>query len=226
MASVKFGLIVTDLKGKVGGMTFQGGNKSKVLRSNSNTKNRKSTSLSNSNNKLVQITSQWKELSDANKILWQSAASLWPFVDKYGDTYYGSGFQCYTAYNRNLLTIGSSPVASPNVVSASLNVGPFSFSSHSVASVRIVPTLVLIPSQYWLVYASPALSSGRNDNNAPTKLIAALDMRGVASFNANTYYPSVFGNFIQRSKVVFKICQVNPLYPFQYFPTVISTIIS
>lgn len=226
MAVVKYGLIITDIKGKVNGQTLQGGNFSKVLRTNSNAKNSKTTALSNSTNKLVSVTSQWKLQSDADKLLWEAAALTYPFTDKYGNTYYANGFQCFTSYNRNLLTIGYPITPTPNAVFPSIDVSPFTFSSTTKANVTIVPTTILASTQFYLIYASQAYSAGRNNNNPIFKLITAIDMNGVAAIKVNTYYNAVFGNFISNSKVIFKIVQINPTYPFQYFPTIISTIIS
>lgn len=226
MAVVKYGLIISDIKGKVGGQVLQGGNNSKVLRNNTNKKNSKTSSLSAAVNKLISVTSQYRNLSPAAISDWTLAAASWPFIDKYGTTYYSGPFQCFTAYNRNLLTLGLPIVTSPNAPAAALDVSPFSFSSSTVANVTIDPTTVLLTSQYYFIYATAALSPGRNANNATYKLITAKDMKLLASLKVNTFYNAVFGNFIQGSQVLFKIVQVNPDYPFMYFSTIISTIIT
>lgn len=225
MAVLKYGLIVTEIKGKVNGQVFQQGNNAKILRTNSNKKNSKSPALSHSTSLLAQVTSQYKLLSNADRLAWATAALTYPFTDKFRNTYYGNAFQCFTSYNRNLLTIGSPMVTTPNIVTPATNVGPFSFTSSTKIDVTIQPTTVLGTSQFYLIYASPAYSQGRNNNNATFKQIAAIDMNGVGNLKLNSFYNAVFGSFISDSKVIFKIIQVNPLYPFLYFPYIISTVI-
>lgn len=223
MARLKYGIIVTEIKGKVAGMVFQGGNNSKVLRASNNKRNSKSASLSLSTSILSQITSQWKLLTNSDRLAWATAALSYPFVDSFGSTYFGSAYQCFTSYNRNLLTIGSTMVTTPSIVVPSINVGPFTFSSSTKDNVSIDPTITLVTSQFYLIYATPALSMGRNNNNAKFKLIAAVDMNGLTTIKVNPFYEKVFGSFSSDSKVIFKIVQVNPTYPFQYFPYTIST---
>lgn len=226
MAVVKYGLVITEIKGKVGGQVLQGGNRSKILRNNSNKKNSKSSALNNATNKLVAVTSQFKLLSAIEHAAWVTAASQWPFTDKYSTIYFGSAFQCFTAYNRNLLTLNLPITYTPNVPSPATDVSPFIFTSSTVANITITPTTVLLTSQFWNIYASPCYSKGRNNNNAQFKLIDSLDMIGQSSYRATTPYSNVYGPPKLNSKIIFKIVQVNPAYPFQYFPTVLSTIIT
>lgn len=226
MALVKYGLIITEIKGKLNGQVLQGGNNSKILRGNSNKKNSKSNALNQSTSLLVQVTSQFKLLTPGEHASWVVAAASWPFIDKFGNTYYGNAFQCFTAYNRNLLTIGGTIVGNANAVTPSVNVGPFSFTSSTIADVTITPTTVLATDQYYLVYASPGYSKGRNMNNPSLKFLGAINMNGAAELKITSYYNAVFGDFIKTSKVIFKITQVNPDYPFAYFPVTISSVIS
>ena len=223
MAVVKYGLIITDIKGKVGGQVLQGSNNSKILRNTHQKRNSTSSLLNQSTALLVQVTSQWRNISDANKLLWATGALLWPFTDKFGNTYYASAYQFYTAYNRNRLTINYPVVANPNIVIPAENIAPFTILNCTAVSIRIESTIAPAVAQFWLIYASSGLSTGRNDNNANLKLIKAINMQGLTTLEIITFYTAIFGVPVVGSKIVFQIIQCNPLYPFYYYPTTLSS---
>lgn len=226
MTQYKPSLLIGELKGSSGSTTFQKGNNASVIKRNSYKKGKSSVAKSAATSILSQVTTSWKDVTDDEKLLWATAALAWPFKDKFGTTYYGSAYQCFTAYNSILLTLGIAAAKSPGKVSAPLNVNPITVSTCDDSD--IILDAVISPSsiQYWLIYASPQMSNGRNNNNAKFRLVRFLDMNGKSSVNIFANYQEIFGTPVSGRKIVFKVVQVLPDYPYQYFPFTVSSIIA
>ncbi len=106
MAQVKYGSIITDIKGKIGGQTFKGNFTAPDI--HNITKPRKQVTLYNqaARSRMAYISSGWKELTESQRYNWNLLAATWPFVNCFGATYYATGFQCFSQANNNLLFVG------------------------------------------------------------------------------------------------------------------------
>lgn len=105
MASVKYGSIVTEIKGKVGGQTFQSSKAGFSLKNNGQkpkvgvrgwdlvSVTRKSSFSS--------VTKSWSKLTDSERASWLSLVGTWTFINKFGDVYNASAYQIYCAANIN-----------------------------------------------------------------------------------------------------------------------------
>ena len=125
MAVVKYGTIVTELKGKVGGNIFQGGYTAPIFKKKAAymgiTKRFAAAIFSvfiDPRYNLSLIASNWQNLSAEDQATWSTNAPLFPFKNKFGESYVGSGFQVYMMINLNLAQIGTnfrdaSPAPSP-----------------------------------------------------------------------------------------------------------------
>lgn len=222
MAQYKPGIALGQLKGSIGSTTFQGGNVSSVIRNKGYKKGSSSSSKSLQTSRLASITSQWKKLNAGERNAWKIAALSWSFIDKFGTPYFGTAYQCYVAYESNLALIGAAYVNTPNIVSPAVNVNPIRVLPLNAIKVVVTPTVALAVSQFYLVFATAACSQGRNTNNAKFRLIAAKDMNATVSYDFITEYKAVFGAPIAGTQIIFKFIQVNPLYPYQYFPFVVG----
>jgi len=118
-ASVKYGSIITEIKGKVGGQTYQGGTQGPVIRNSSKltkadagrssklTKADAGRTIQNRAN-FAQTSSAWRDLSDENRASWVAGAVNFPFKNKFGETYTGSGYQVFMSVNTSLANINFS----------------------------------------------------------------------------------------------------------------------
>ena len=106
MATIKFGAIVTDIRGKLGGHVFQKGNQSSVLKTL--TKPTSTTTPSNraTNQFVATARNGWNNLSAADKLIWGRAAGNFRFPSTFGDTIQYTGFQMYMHLNTRLSRVG------------------------------------------------------------------------------------------------------------------------
>lgn len=105
MASVKYGSIVTEIKGKVGGQTFQSSKAGFSLKNNGR-KNKSDATIDDLNGiirrtSFSSVTKSWSQLSDSERASWLSLVGTWTFINKFGDVYNASAYQIYCAANIN-----------------------------------------------------------------------------------------------------------------------------
>lgn len=222
MAQYNPSALTGQIKGSIGSTTFQGGNNSSVIRTKTYKKGKSSQSKTKANNLLTQVVTSWRTLTALEKLNWVAGALLWPFINKFGVSYFASPYQFYCAYNLNLLYISQPIVTSPNIPAVPIFTGPFTLTTLDTTDIVFTPTTLLITNQYSLVFATNAVSPGRNDNNAKFTLIKSINMNGFTTIKCYAEYVAIFGIPKVGTKIIFKIVQVLPTYPYQYYSTVIS----
>lgn len=107
MALVKYGSIVTELKGKVGGQVYQKARNGYMLRNKGT--NRSNPIIINNPSQLVNFSLAskiWAKLTAAQRESWEAIAPGWLFTDKFGNQYQGSAFQVFVSAITNRLYDG------------------------------------------------------------------------------------------------------------------------
>lgn len=114
MARIKFGAIVTDMRGPLGGHVFQKGNQSRVMK----TKTRPRVSSSSlSRDKTLRISSvqqAWNNLSDSVRLDWGLAAINFPFKSTFDDSITLNGYQFFIKLNTSRVFVNQAIVTSPS----------------------------------------------------------------------------------------------------------------
>ncbi len=213
MARVQYGVIVTELKGAIGGSIFQRGNNSMVLKNKGYRKGTSSLSRQLAN---VNITSQafrWRLISDANKAAWVAIQEAWTFTDKFGNTYIGSAYQIFVSYNSLLLTNGQTVLSAPNTVYLYTTL-VFNRPEWSLAiGLSISWTILAAQSQFVQVYMSPPMSQGRSINNCRYKLVGVVDSSILLEYDTTAVYIAFFGMPSFGSKIAVKLVSMPDVYP-------------
>jgi len=112
MAVVQYGSLVTELKGSVGGQTFQSTRSGFSVRNKPLPRNPRAP-IQQSLRSIIQYLSQhWRGLSDGERLSWDVQGPNWPAVDKFGNPKVLSGYEIYIRANSGLILIGESPTDS------------------------------------------------------------------------------------------------------------------
>ena len=194
MARVQYGTIVTEVKGKVQGQVFQGGNIGFVLRNKGYTKGLSTFRRSTANSFMVYAATQWKTLNDAQRQSWIDQAPYWPFYNKFGAPYVGSGFQVFMAYNTYKVQFGDTEVtpSAPAVVTPpkpGVKVVTYSIGSGLVLSWDNETDV-----DTWIdIFASAPVSQGKNDNYPRLKKLATFFFGPYTELDLTSLYTPVFG---------------------------------
>ena len=226
MARVQYGSIVTQLKGSVAGHVFQPGNVGYVLRTKGYTPGNGIGARKAQNLILSQVTKLWRTLSSAEITAWLNAAALWPFTDKFGNTYYGSGFQVFVAYNTALIVMEEDPVLTPAAPVAPGTPGIVSFSSHTTAALDFTNSIATVGADNLLLFASRPLSAGVGSQHVKFRLMDVFDYSGTGAQSFRAEYLAAFGQYLAGQRIFIKTVCRNTLYPLAAFEQISSAVIT
>ena len=129
---IKFGAIVTDGRGKIGGHVASKNRGGAYLRTKVTPSNPNTVAQSTARTLLASIAQGWSGLTEEQRLAWNNAVSDWSKTDIFGDIKNPSGLNLYVKLNANLLGSQQSAISVPPVkvemptahlVSASYSVG-------------------------------------------------------------------------------------------------------
>lgn len=125
MARGKMGAFMTDIKGSVGGTSFQGSRSGLSIKNKG--RGKRGGRMAQEDVTLERrlafstIAKLWGTLTDAQRLGWSNLLGTWQFVNKFGDTYNGSAFQIFTACNLNRIALGLTPLNDVPAVNAAFD---------------------------------------------------------------------------------------------------------
>lgn len=109
-ARVKYGAMITELKGSVGGQTFQSCRGGYILRSKPVSPKVRSSVQSLIRGLTGNLASSWRGLSQADRDSWDAVAPSYPHTDKFGDPATFIGYELYVRANFYLQLVGVAPI--------------------------------------------------------------------------------------------------------------------
>lgn len=112
MAKIKFGMMMTDARGKLGGQVFSKNRSGSFVRTKVTPSNPRTASQMASRSWLGSLSAGWNALTNIQRASWNGAVEAWQKTNVFGDTVKPSGKNLYTALNKNLLQSGQDVVLS------------------------------------------------------------------------------------------------------------------
>lgn len=110
MALAQLSEAFSSIKGVVGGTIFQGFRGNTMIRTRKSGTTPKSAVSSLTRSRLATLSGSWKLLTPAQRATWVNAAEVVEQTDKFGNPYYGSGYQLYMQCNSNLYWSGADAI--------------------------------------------------------------------------------------------------------------------
>lgn len=105
MAQVKYGALITEIKGKVGGTVFQNGNSGFQMRNKGKYRPGRALADVVKSYRQKQLFSSaiknWTQMTAINRSSWSALLGTWQFTNRFGDVYNGSPYQIQNACNIN-----------------------------------------------------------------------------------------------------------------------------
>lgn len=191
---MKFGAIVTDGRGKIGGHVASKNRSCAYLRTKVTPVNRNSAAQILVRNRFATLSQGWRGLTEAQVAAWNAAVSGFATTNIFGDLRNPSGINLYQSLNNVLLSIGSPALVTPP--------SPAEVASISIASLTATtgtPTMVLtlgaaIPAETSVkVYASAAMSAGINFVKSEMRYIGVFATAHAAALDIESLYIAKFG---------------------------------
>lgn len=110
---IKFGALVTDGRGKIGGHVASKSASGAYLRTKVTPVNRQTSYQMVARGRLALFAQSWRSLTAAQRSAWDAAVVNFAKTDVFGDVRNPSGANLYSRLNINLARIGSSPILLP-----------------------------------------------------------------------------------------------------------------
>ena len=198
MAKVKFGAVVSDTRGSIGGVTFSKARSGAVVR-RSHKPTLKQTSMTQPvRSSLANLAKRWfATLTQAQRNAWIALAAANPVVDVFGNTHVLTGQQFYVRVNQLRNQV---PLAYIDDAPADQSVTALlTFSVVATAPATLTLTFTGTPldgSHRLYIYASPSLSPGKVATKSDMKFIGVSGLAQASTYAAGVQYTARFGNMV------------------------------
>lgn len=110
MAKIKFGMMMTDARGKLGGQVFSKNRAGAYVRTKVTPSNPRTIAQMESRAILGAQSSAWNQLTDPQRLTWEGAVENWKKTDIFGDLKTPSGKSLFVRINKNLEQSGQAVV--------------------------------------------------------------------------------------------------------------------
>lgn len=180
MAKIKFGNIVADIRGSIGGITYSKNSFGAYAKNKVSPINPQTSGQTNARAFFTSLTKAWQSLTDVQRDGWSNFGTLYGEPDGFGEVRPISGIAAYIRTNLNLLTYSKTRVDNPpanfsvtlvtppvgEMVTITENVGP------GIDTVRVEFTEASLPANHFLVaFLTPEIPQSRKAFDPLLRLI-------------------------------------------------------
>lgn len=224
---MKFGAIVTDGRGKIGGHVASKNRAGAYLRTKVTPVNAQTPYQMEIRNRFTILAQAWRGLTQAARDAWNGAVADYAKTDIFGDLHNPTGSALYQRLNNNLSIIGVAAIGVPPLPSA---VGAVTAVSVAIAAGAGTMSLVMgaaVPAGTSVkVLATPPLSAGKDFVKSEYRIIDVLAAAAGTPVNLKAAYEAKFGSVgIAGQKVFVKLVAVNAVTGQEGTPSAVSGIV-
>jgi hypothetical protein len=207
----KFGAIIVDGRGKIGGHVASKNRHGNYLRTKVTPVNPNTASQSGVRAFFTSLSQGWRALTQAQRDAWNGAVANFAKTNIFGDLVNPSGANLYQRLNNNLLSIGAATLTEPPLPS---EIGACYLTSATNAVVAATMTLVLsnsVPANTSLkIFATAPMSAGKSFVKSEFRQISVLAAAATSPVNIKAAYLAKFGSQGEiGQKIFFKAIPIN-----------------
>lgn len=191
---MKFGAIVVDGRGKVGGHVASKNRYGAYLRTKVTPVNPQTAKQVNVRARLSGLAQDWRGLTAAQRLAYNNAVSDYKKTNIFGDIQNPTGFNLFVLLNMNLLNIGEAQQSTPPLPGSPAAITSASLVSDvSDAKIEITFAPAVGLDNHYIVKATPALSAGKSFVKSEYRQIDVLDNADASPVNLMAAWSAVFG---------------------------------
>lgn len=208
---LKWGALVVDGRGKIGGHVGSKNRAGSYLRTKVTPTNPQTLYQSTARNRFSSFSQGWRGFTEAERSAWNAAVGDFQRTDIFGDIKSPTGINLSQRLNNNLSIVGATLLSSPPSPVAVQNVVLTSVVAASAAETVTINLSTTVDANTALkVYATASLSAGKSFVKSQYRLIAVLPSGETGSVDISVAYNSRFGTTGSIGKKIFvKIQAVN-----------------
>lgn len=193
MAKIKFGMMMTDARGKLGGQVFSKNRAGAYVRTKVTPANPRTSTQMLSRSILGLLSASWSGLTDTQRRAWNNAVNDWQKTDVFGDSRKPTGKNLFTGLNKELLQSGQSQLDLPpeKVIMPELaELVPII----DTAEDKLTLGITTVPADFVLqVSATPSMTAGTSFIDDKLRVIAYAKAGAIAPADLYDAYVGRFG---------------------------------
>lgn len=207
MAKIKFGAMMVDARGKLGGHVFSKNRGGAYLRTKVTPSNPQTEAQVEQRSLLASASQAWKALTEAQRQSWNGAVSGYATTNIFGDIVNPSGATLHTRVNINVaLAGGTALLVPPTPVGVSAVAGFSVVADVSDSEVELTWSGGVVPvGVVRIVEATPQMSAGIYNANNKFRQIASLAAATATGVNVHTQYTAKFGALVAGKKMFVRV---------------------
>jgi len=219
----KFGMIVVDGRGKLGGHVLSKNRSGAYARTKVTPVNPQTAAQQAARNRLTTFSQGWRGLTQAQIAAWNAAVQAFARNNVFADIVNPTGKNLYTALNINLDLIGQSPISTPPLPSGGGEVvaGAVVMTNGGAKTVAHTGSTA---GHTVLVYATQGVSPGKLFVKNDFRLITTFTGGSASPANIATAYQTKFGEPPVGTRVAVRLVSVNDTTGETSIPSESSTI--
>jgi hypothetical protein len=208
---LKFGAIVSDGRGKLGGHVFSKNRSGSYMRTKVTPVNPSSTAQVEVRNRLSTSAQAWRGLTAAQRLQWNSAVGDFSSTDIFGDIKKPTGFNLFCMLNNNLSQVGVAQISVPPLPAAVASLTSITPAQVHAGATTLDFAATPTPANNQLVVkATPPVSAGKYFVKSEFRIIASLAPATATGEVLTTQYADVFGGpGLAGQKVFFEAYYIN-----------------
>ena len=210
MAKIRFGMMMTDARNKLGGQVFSSNRGGSYIRTLVIPKNPRSVAQQQQRYYLSNFSKSWKSLSQTQIASWVNAVANWAKNDVFAQTRTPTGKNLYTKLNINLANIGVAAIDDPPTPASLTEINGFGISAATPTTMTLAWSSGAIPAaENWLVSATKCMSSGAFFLKNQYRVIENLAPATATGVSIYTAYAAKFGAPIVGDRIGVQITQID-----------------
>lgn len=205
MAKIKFGMMMTDARGKLGGQVFSKNRAGAYIRTKVTPSNPQTQAQAQVRSNLATLSTGWNSLTKAQIDQWNGSVADWSSTDVFGDIKKPTGKNLYVKLNVNLLNSDQSPIVLPPVkldlpalVDIDVDVTPS-------ANTLVIDGLPVFTDGVYQIEACAPVARGVNFVKNKFRVISYETQSTAGVVDVSTAYINKFGSVINAENIFFRI---------------------
>jgi hypothetical protein len=203
MAKIKFGAMMVDARGKLGGHVFSKNRGGAYIRTKVTPSNPQSEAQVEQRALLSTYSQGWRNLTEDQRLAFSGVVAQYARTNIFGDTVNPSGSNLYTRLNINIGIAGGTPITVPPLPLGVATPSDFTITADvSDAEVIINFLPAAVPAgQVLVVEATPQLSPGIENANSLFRIIDVLPAATATGADVGAAYIAKFGTLVAGRKM-------------------------
>lgn len=227
MSKLKFGAIIVDGRGKLGGQVYSKARSGNTLRNKVTPSNPQTTAQTGIRTRLATFAQGWRALTQDQRNAWNAAVGNFASTNIFGQIRNPSGINLYTMLNANLAEIGIAAITVPPLPGTVT--GPLTLTlagDQSAQTLSLAYTATPVPANNkWLIRATPQMSPGVSFMKGKYKNLAVLAAAAASPANIAAAYIAKFGALVTGQKIGIEVVAVNSVTGQKSPPLTTTTIV-